>query len=180
MHCPDCGYDLTGNVSLRCPECGLAFELAAIENIVTDYFVDQRAALRRVTAFSVAAAVLALLLVALRSFPAGALLVIVGMTALTAAMTVRAYVASRWACLAIPPIGVLCSWLLIAHPPAFLLFTWCLVGVVLVEWLRQDRRFKYAEAGLDDDQGATLRGLRRASLVTLTAAVVASIWATAI
>ena len=26
MHCPDCGYDLTGNVSLRCPECGLAFE----------------------------------------------------------------------------------------------------------------------------------------------------------
>lgn len=24
--CPDCGYDLTGNRSLRCPECGRAFQ----------------------------------------------------------------------------------------------------------------------------------------------------------
>ena len=25
-YCPECGYDLTGNVSGRCPECGEAFE----------------------------------------------------------------------------------------------------------------------------------------------------------
>ena len=33
MHCLGCRYDLTGNVSNRCPECGRAFDPADPETV---------------------------------------------------------------------------------------------------------------------------------------------------